>query len=124
MTRARIIIGGVLLVGAVMIGGRFVQRGIAARTPSGPRIGEAEGARLFDAVLRRVEESWVDSSSSEDLYQRATTGLVQQLGDPNTTFLTPDRLRRLREVVSGSYSGVGMSVDIRDGWITVLAPRP
>ncbi len=125
MNRARVVIVSVGLVGAVAAGAWFVQRGVAARAVHGKStISEAQGARMFDAVMRRVEESWVDSTSTEDLYERATTGLVQQLGDPNTAFLTPDRLRRLREVVSGSYRGVGMSVDTRDGWITVLAPRP
>jgi carboxyl-terminal processing protease len=124
VTRVRVLAVTTVLAGAVIAGGWFVQHGLAAHGPRGKSISEAEGAKLFDAVLRRVEDSWVDSASSEDLYQRATTGLVQQLGDPNTAFLTPDRLHRLREVVSGSYSGVGMSVDTRDGWITVLAPRP
>ena len=112
-----------MLVGVVLAGGWYVQRALAPR-PRGKSISEADGARLFDAVLRRVEESWVDSSSAEDLYRRATAGMVAQLGDSNTAYLTPDRLRRLREVVSGSYRGVGMSVDIRDGWMTVVAPRP
>ena len=102
----------------------FVQHGVAARPVRGKSIGEAEGARLFDAVLQRVEESAVDSSSAEELYQVPPAGLVEQLGDPNTAFLTADRLRRMREVVSGSYPGVGVFVDVRDGWITVLAPRP
>ncbi len=124
MNRARVVAVSVLLSGAVVAGSLFVQRGIASRAPRGKTMTQAQGEKLFDAVLRRVEESWVDSASAEDLYQRATTGLVQQLGDPNTAFLTPDRLKRLREVVSGSYNGVGMSVDVRDGWITVLAPRP
>jgi carboxyl-terminal processing protease len=124
VNRARVLAVTVVLGSAVLTGTWFVRRGIASRLPRGKSMSEAQGARLFDAVLRRVEESWVDSASAEDLYSRATTGLVQQLGDPNTAFLTPDRLKRLREVVSGSYNGVGMSVDIRDGWITVLAPRP
>ncbi len=124
MTRGKGFVAGVL-VGAVLAGAWFVQRGLAARAPRGKvNISEAQGARLFDAVLHRVEQSWVDSSTSEELYERATTGLVQQLGDPNTAFLSPERLRRLREVVAGSYTGVGMNVDIRDGWVTVLAPRP
>ncbi len=124
MTRARTVAVTSVLAGAVILGGWFMQRGLATRGARGKPMSEAEGAKLFDAVLRRVEDSWVDSATSEELYQRATTGLVQQLGDPNTAFLSPDRLRRLREVVSGSYRGVGMSVDTRDGWITVLAPRP
>jgi carboxyl-terminal processing protease len=124
VTRARVVALVAVLAGAVAAGGWFVQRALAQRTQHGRLLSQSDGAKLFDAVLNRVEESWVDSTSSEDLYRRATTGLVEQLGDPNTAFLTPDRLRRLREVVSGSYHGVGMSVDIRDGWITVLAPRP
>jgi carboxyl-terminal processing protease len=124
MTRARAITITAVLSGAALTGGWFVQRGLAVRGPRGKTLSEAEGAKLFDAVLRRVEDVWVDSMSAEELYQRAAAGLVQQLGDPNTTFLSPDRLHKLREVVSGSYIGVGMSVDSRDGWITVVAPRP
>jgi carboxyl-terminal processing protease len=123
MNRARVIALSVL-AGAVLTGGWFVQRGLTSHAPRGKTLSESDGAKLFDAVLQRVEESWVDSTSAEELYRRATAGFVAELGDPNTAFLTPDRLRRLREVVSGSYNGVGMSVDIRDGWITVLAPRP
>jgi carboxyl-terminal processing protease len=124
VSRARAIAAGTVLAGAFLAGGWFVQRGIAARAPRGRAITEADGAKLFDAVLRVVEDRWVDSTSAEDLYQRATTGLVQQLGDPNTAFLSPDRLHKLREVVSGSYIGVGMSVDSREGTITIVAPRP
>ena len=124
MTRGKLILVTALLAGGAIVGARFYQRGLVPQSPRGQALSEAAGARLFDAVLQRVTDSWVDSASAEELYQRATVGLVQQLGDPNTAFLTPDRLRRLREVVSGSYRGVGMSVDSRDGWITVLAPRP
>ncbi len=125
MNRARVLAVTAVLFGGVAAGSWLVQRAVATRAMRGKSaITEAQGARMFDAVLRRVEESWVDSISAEDLYERASAGLVQQLGDPNTAFLTPARLGRLREVVSGSYRGVGMSVDTRDGWITVIAPRP
>ena len=124
MTRPKVLAVAAILAGAALTGAWFVQRGLAPRAPRGKSISAAEGAKLFDSVLRLVEDRWVDSTSSEELYQRAAAGLVDQLGDPNTTFLSPDRLRRLREVVSGSYRGVGMSVDSRDGWMTVVAPRP
>ncbi|HXD22719.1 MAG TPA: PDZ domain-containing protein, partial [Gemmatimonadaceae bacterium] len=124
MTRARAVIVAVVLLAAVVIGGRYYRRGLSTSTVHASTLSAAQGARLLDAVMQRVSDSWVDSLSEEDLYTRATTGLVEQLGDPNTAFLTPDRLKRLREVVSGSYHGVGMSVDRRDGWVVVLAPRP
>lgn len=122
--RARGLAVAFILVAAAIVGARFYQRGLATTTTHSASLSAQQGARLLDTVMRVVADSWVDSMSEDDLYQRATTGLVDQLGDPNTTFLTPDRLRRLQEVVSGSYRGVGMSVDRRDGWITVLAPRP
>ena len=124
MTRARAMIVGILLLVALIVGGRFYQHGLVTSSVHASALSEAQGARLLDAVMQRVSDSYVDSTSEDELYERATTGLVEQLGDPNTTFLTPDRLKRLREVVSGSYHGVGMSVDRRDGWIVVLAPRP
>ncbi len=125
MTRARVFGVSIILAGAVVTGTWFVRHSVAARPARGKSIGEAEGARLFDAVLRRVEASAVDSSSAEELYERATTGLVEQLGDPNTAFLTADRLRRMREVVSGSYPGAGR-IRRRSGWMDhwLLAPRP
>jgi carboxyl-terminal processing protease len=124
VTRARALVVTVVLSGAAVAGGWLMHRGLAPKVARGGAISEAEGARLFESVMRRVEDSWVDTASAEELYQRATAGLVQQLGDPNTSLLSPARLTRLKEVVSGSYSGVGMSVDARDGWITVLTPRP
>jgi carboxyl-terminal processing protease len=36
--------------------------------------------------------------------------------------LTRDRLRRLREQTSGRYAGVGLELDVRDGFVTVIAP--
>ncbi|HEY2850313.1 MAG TPA: S41 family peptidase [Gemmatimonadaceae bacterium] len=125
MTRARAIVVAVVLLAALVVGGRYYQRGLATSPArGGSSLTAAQGARLLDAVMQRVSDSWVDSLSDEELYSRAAAGLVDQLGDPNTTFLSPDRLKRLREVVSGSYHGVGMSVDRRDGWVVVLAPRP
>ena len=124
MTRARAFIVAIVLLAAVIIGGRYYQRGLASSAAHRSALSAAQGARLLDAVMQRVSDSWVDTTSEDELYERATAGLVEELGDPNTAFLSPDRLKRLREVVSGSYHGVGMSVDRREGWIVVLAPRP
>jgi carboxyl-terminal processing protease len=124
MTRARAFAVAVILIAAVIIGTRYYHRGLTTSAAHGSVLSSAQGARLLDAVMQRVSDSWVDSTSEDELYQYATEGLVEQLADPNTTFLSPDRLKRLREVVSGSYHGVGMSVDRRDGWVVVLAPRP
>ena len=123
MNRRRLFVVLATLVLALALGGWLVRRGLAAPRP-GSRLSTAQGQRLLDDVMRRVQQSWVDSLDVDEIYKRATLGMIDELGDPNSTYLPPDRLRRLREVTSGSYRGVGLTVDTREGWITVIAPRP
>jgi len=120
--RWRFLGAGILLGAALATGGWLIVRALAAPSRAG-RLNSAQGQRLFEAVMRRIQESWVDSLPPDELLRRAALGLVSQLEDPNTTYLPPDRLRRLREVTSGRYSGVGMQIDSRDGWPTVTLVR-
>ena len=85
---------------------------------------QEEGARLLDAVMQKVREAYVDPVDEETLWQGAIAGLMDQLGDPNSAYLTPDRLERLQLTASNAYRGVGLQVDVLDGWITVAQPRP
>ena len=57
----------------------------------------AQGQQLLEAVMRRIEHSWVDSLSLDEIYRRTALGLVDELDDPNSEYLTPARLKRLRE---------------------------
>ena len=50
--------------------------------------------------------------------------MVDELHDPHSVFLVADRLKRFREQTTGQYAGLGLRVDVRDGWITVIAPLP
>ncbi|MFI5310208.1 MAG: S41 family peptidase [Gemmatimonadales bacterium] len=122
MTRGRLLAVLVILGGALLTGSWMVRRGIASSTVTSS-LSNTQGQHLLDGVMHRIESSWVDSVSADELYRRAALGMLEELGDPNTTYLPPDRLSRLREATSGSYRGIGMSVDIRDGWITVMSTR-
>lgn len=83
-----------------------------------------EGARLLDAVMERVRTSYVEPVDEDSLWQAAIAGMMDQLGDPNSAYITPARLERLRLSASNAYHGVGLSIDNIDGWITVVLPRP
>src|SRR5258705_1193308 len=50
--------------------------------------------------------------------------MLYELKDPYSTFLPPDRFARLNETTSGTYAGLGVEVDLRDGWLIVVAPMP
>lgn len=83
-----------------------------------------EAAHLYDDVLRRVSNDFVDSISDSALYRKSVDGMLYELHDPYSVFLAPDRFSRLGEMVSGDYAGLGIEVDIRSGAIVIVAPLP
>src|SRR5512138_3989341 len=50
--------------------------------------------------------------------------MLQELHDPHSVFLRADRLARLNESTGGNYGGVGIQIDVRDGWVIVISPLP
>ncbi|MDP9178523.1 MAG: S41 family peptidase [Gemmatimonadota bacterium] len=117
--RSRTMTVAAILVGSLVTGGWLIV--------SGTRDGEttpAEAERLFNQVLRHVSRYYVDSVDSPVLYRKAVEGMLYELEDPYTTLLAPDKLGRLNETTSGNFAGVGLQVDIRDGWLVVIAPLP
>jgi carboxyl-terminal processing protease len=121
--KARAVVATAILSCAIVTGGWLVQRGLVpAGRASAPK--KVDGARLFSQVLDRVEQTYVDSVAAKEVYRRAVDGLMLELGDPHSAYLTSDRLSRLNETTSGQYAGVGVEMDVRDGWITVVRPIP
>lgn len=52
----------------------------------------------------------------------AIEGLAASYGDPYTVFFPPTDNKNFADEISGSFEGVGMEVDVRDGVLTVIAP--
>jgi carboxyl-terminal processing protease len=109
---------GLVAVISFLSGGWLLQRGVASDG------NVYQQARLFDDVLGHVSTYYVDSIGETDLYQKATTGMLEQLKDPYSVLLTGDDYKALTEQTSGNYAGLGIQIDVRDGWITVVAPLP
>lgn len=81
-------------------------------------------ARLFEEVLHHISDRFVEQKDPADLYRMAVDGLLQELGDPHSTFMTPDEFEELRVSTEGEYAGLGIEISVRDGWITVLSAMP
>ncbi len=79
-------------------------------------------ARLFELVLAHVRDYQVDSLPEAELYRRAIDGMLTQLHDPYAALLTGKDYQRLQERTTGDYGGLGLQVDARNGWVTVVAP--
>jgi carboxyl-terminal processing protease len=109
---------GLVAVVSFFTGGWLLQRGAAADG------NVYQQARLFDDVLSHVSQYYVDSMSESSLYRKATDGLLAELNDPYSVLLVEDDYRQLTETTTGNYGGLGIQIDVRDGWITVVAPLP
>lgn len=81
-------------------------------------------ARLFDEVLHHIADRFVDETDTSDLYRMAIEGMLQELGDPHSVFMTPEDYAQLRIATEGEYGGLGIQIDVRDDWVTVIAPLP
>jgi carboxyl-terminal processing protease len=103
---------------ALATGGWLLQRDVE---PTGSVY---QQARLFEDVLAHVADFYVDSIDERRLYQMAIDGMLDQLHDPYSVFLKRDDFRALNEATTGNYGGLGIQIDVRDGWITVVAPLP
>lgn len=115
---SRAVIAGAILGAGLISGGMLIQTGAWREAGAAP----TASSRLLDEVMARVMNDWVDTISADELYKRAASGAAKELDDPYSTLLTPDRLRRLRESTTGRYAGIGVELDIRDGFVTVIAP--
>ncbi len=104
---------------AMASGGWLMERSLRREAPA-----VVDGRRLFGQVLETVGKQFVDSVPTDSLWKEAMLGMVNELHDPHSVFLVADRLKRFREQTTGQYAGVGLRVDVRDGWITVIAPLP
>ncbi|HYW31185.1 MAG TPA: hypothetical protein VE869_06720, partial [Gemmatimonas sp.] len=103
--RARGIVAALLFVGLLVLGGVWAGRALTAPAPP---VAPIAGTQLFDQVLSAVAQRYVDTLDMGLIYDKAVSGLLRELNDPYTAFLSPDRLKRLDEQISGTYTGVGL----------------
>ena len=117
--RSRAIVVASVFASALVSGGWLMQAGY-----DGSVVSPSTRARLFTDVLSHVEKFYIDTVAEDDLYRKAVDGMLLELHDPHSAFLPPDRLAKLNESTTGRYAGVGIQMDVRDGWITVVTPLP
>lgn len=109
----------VVLAAAVMILGS-----LALGVPSLVRAWGStdEGMAAFIEVLNRVRESYVEEVPTEKLIEGALRGMVESLGDPYSTYMTPQEFQDFQAGTNGTFGGVGIVITEEDGYIVVVAP--
>lgn len=60
--------------------------------------------------------------SDQKKIEGAISGLIGSLNDPYSVFFNSDETKEFEEEISGSFTGIGVEVGIRDKILTVIAP--
>ena len=79
----------------------------------------AEQMRTFTAALAAIEANYIEPVESDQLVYSAIGGMLQTL-DPHSSFMNPRDYRQLRERQEGRYFGLGITITVIDGDITVM----
>jgi len=77
--------------------------------------------KMFSDVIELVEKNYVDTVDTGELIERAVKGMVHGL-DPHSALLPPDVFKELKIDTQGEFTGIGVSITIRDGVVTVISP--
>jgi carboxyl-terminal processing protease len=119
MKLKRTVVAPAMLAGVALVsGGWLLQGGVGGQQSVFQR------ARIFDEVINYVESRYVEPHTSADLYQKAVEGLLTELGDPHTTFMSAKQYEDLHRQTSGEYGGLGIQILARDGWVTAVSILP
>jgi carboxyl-terminal processing protease len=80
-----------------------------------------EQARLLAEVMQRVKRDYVEPVDDRTLLDSAIRGMVSNL-DAHSQYLDAEEYRDIRISTTGSYTGIGIEVNDKDGIIKVITP--
>ncbi|MCX6052445.1 MAG: S41 family peptidase [Campylobacterales bacterium] len=75
----------------------------------------------FTKVISIVEQYSVDNISIEDLMDKALKGMLVNI-DAHSSYLSREDYKKLKVQTNGEFGGLGITVGIKDGALTVIAP--
>lgn len=78
---------------------------------------------IFARALSHIDNSYVGEVDDDALIEGAIRGMLKVL-DPHSAYLNAEELRILDSDTQGQFGGVGVEVDVHDGWLTVLRVIP
>jgi carboxyl-terminal processing protease len=75
----------------------------------------------FTKIVSLVEEQYVDELNTSDIIDKALKGMLVNL-DAHSSFMNAKESKDLQVQTNGEFGGLGISVGMRDGALTVIAP--
>ncbi len=78
----------------------------------------------FWEVWDLLANTYFDKSkvNAQKMMYGAISGMVSSLGDPYTTFLSPDQNKQAKDDLGGNFEGVGIELGYKDNNLVVMSP--
>jgi carboxyl-terminal processing protease len=115
MKKSALAVAFSLVIAGAVVGGLFGTRAQAKADRY------TEFLRRYTHVLKVVEDEYVTEVDPKELVHASIRGMLRTL-DPHSNFLPKQEYTQLQERQQGSYHGLGISVQMRDGNLTVISP--
>lgn len=81
-------------------------------------------AQAYDRLaqtIATIESYYVDEVPIDDLIDKAINGLISNL-DAHSEFLDEKKYKELKTQTKGEFGGLGITVGLKDGALTIIAP--
>jgi len=75
----------------------------------------------FTRIVKIIEEQYVDELNTSEIIDKALKGLLSNL-DAHSSFMDAKESKELQVQTNGEFGGLGISVGMKDGALTVIAP--
>jgi len=85
------------------------------------QVSRLQALEKFTKVISIVQQYDVEDVTIEELINKALDGMMKNL-DAHSSYLTEKDYKRLKVQTDGEFGGLGITVGMKDGALTVIAP--
>ena len=75
----------------------------------------------FTKIVQLIEDQYVDDINASDIIDNALKGMLSNL-DAHSSFMDAKETKELQVQTHGEFGGLGITVGMKDGALTVIAP--
>ncbi len=116
-----LLLGFISTITASLIFATNVQADNPYSTEKENQTSKLEAYLKFTKIVSIIEEQYVDELNSSDIINKALKGMLTNL-DAHSSFMDAKESKELQVQTNGEFGGLGISVGMRDGALTVIAP--
>ncbi|AFI05863.1 S41 family peptidase [Helicobacter cetorum] len=104
-----------------LYGGETKEKKPVKENPQELAAKRVEAFNRFTNVVSEIEKKYVDKISISEIMTKAIEGLLSNL-DAHSAYLNEKKFKEFQAQTDGEFGGLGITVGLRDGVLTVIAP--